>query len=424
MLSKVQYIRRLCTCVLGLLLLSLVAPAQAPYRPVPGQVPAPAPVSTVLASGVEYRHLQTQSPAGEPWSIHVLEVSRREKSVELRAVPGRDENGAMQRELPTAMANRAAATDENVLAVVNGDYDLPAPHLGVSDGLSITSQQLWTTGQRSRPTMAVLRSRQPVIAVAETRIELSLGNHHWPLGAVNKPFGTAWGPGPRLYTREFGAAVRSESHFTAIVIGRLSPALPLRADGEVRGIVLENVTDATEVFIPPDALVIAVRPPAACIDSFTVLPLETLKPGDKVRVRIRTRIAGKKGVHHAIGGFPILVENGRRSIVGTPGENLKRRHPRTAICTNDRKVIFVVVDGRQPQLSVGMTLEELADLMISLGCTTAMNTDGGGSSVMAVAAPASAQIGAQQAAPLRIVNSPSDGQERGRGNAWVILLRR
>ena len=132
-------------------------------------------------------------------------------------------------------------------------------------------------------------------------------------------------------------------------------------------------------------------------------------------------MAGKKGVQHAIGGFPILVENGRRNIVGTPGENLKRRHTRTAVCTNDRKVIFVVVDGRQPQLSVGMTLEELADLIVSLGCTTATNTDGGGSSVMAVAAP----VGAQHAVPahLRVANSPSDGQERGRGNAWVVLRR-
>jgi exopolysaccharide biosynthesis protein len=67
-----------------------------------------------------------------------------------------------------------------------------------------------------------------------------------------------------------------------------------------------------------------------------------------------------------------------------------------------------------------MTLEELGDLMVSLGCTTAINTDGGGSSVMAVA-ERGANGGIKP--PLQIVNSPSDGQERGRGNAWVIVRR-
>jgi hypothetical protein len=87
-----------------------------------------------------------------------------------------------------------------------------------------------------------------------------------------------------------------------------------------------------------------------------------------------------------------------------------------------------------------MTLEELADLMLSLGCTVAMNTDGGGSSVMAVALPpelaqhftttAPSSVGAGPAPPssssasLQIVNSPSDGAERGRGNAWVVLRKR
>ncbi len=423
MLSKVQYIRRLCTCVLGLLLLSLVAPAQAPCRPVPGQAPAPAPVSTVLASGVEYRHLQTQSPAGEPWSIHVLEVSRREKSVELRAVPGRGEDGSMQRELPTAMASRLAASGENVLAVVNGDYDLPAPHLGISDGLSITSGQVWTTGKPTWPNFALLKNGEPVFAVPEVAIELQSGKRKWSIPALNKPFGSAWGSGPRVLTRQFRDVFKSDQPFAAVFIEITSSPVSLRVDSTVHGVVRASVHAVKELDVLPGALFVVCRlgdpppfdgPDAPC----------TLGADEKVKLRVRIRMAGKKGVRHAIGGFPILVENGRSSIVGTPGENLKRRHPRTAICTNDRKVIFVVVDGRQPQLSVGMTLEELADLMVSLGCTTAMNTDGGGSSVMAVAAPASAQIGAQQAAPLRIVNSPSDGQERGRGNAWVILLRR
>jgi exopolysaccharide biosynthesis protein len=111
------------------------------------------------------------------------------------------------------------------------------------------------------------------------------------------------------------------------------------------------------------------------------------------------------------------VLEGRKNIVGSPSKGLSQRHPRTAFCYNPQKIIFTVVDGRQPQLSVGMTLDELADLMVELGCTTAMNSDGGGSSVMAVRGEA---VGAA----LQVVNSPSDGQERGRGNAWIVVVKK
>lgn len=405
---------RILACFL--LLLPFAATAQAP---------APAPVSTVLARGVEYRHLRTQSPAGEPWSIHVLEVNRGEKSIELRAVPGRGEDGTMQRELPTVMANRLAASGENVLAVVNGDYDLPAPYLGVSDGLSVTSGQVWTTGKPTWPSFALLKNGEAVFAVPEVTIELTAGKRRVPVAAVNKPFGRAWGEGARAYTAQFRPAIQSSTPFDAAEIHGLSKRLPLKVDNTIRGAVRAIHRGARELELPDDVVVVACRAEGSLAAEGSSCGLRS---GDKVKLRVRVRMAGKKGVRHAIGGFPILVENGRRSIVGTPGENLRRRHPRTAVCTNESKIIFVVVDGRQPQLSVGMTLEELADLMVSLGCATAMNTDGGGSSVMAVAVGATLGRPAPDAGginpPLRIVNSPSDGLERGRGNAWVIIRKR
>ncbi|QTE27990.1 phosphodiester glycosidase family protein [Pengzhenrongella sicca] len=57
--------------------------------------------------------------------------------------------------------------------------------------------------------------------------------------------------------------------------------------------------------------------------------------------------------------------------------------PRTAVgVTDDGHVVFVVVDGRSPGYSKGVTLPELASIMQGLGCTTAYNIDGGGSSTM------------------------------------------
>ena len=45
-------------------------------------------------------------------------------------------------------------------------------------------------------------------------------------------------------------------------------------------------------------------------------------------------------------------------------------------------LVFVVVDGRSPGYSEGVTLPELAQIMADLGATTAYNLDGGGSSTM------------------------------------------
>lgn len=83
----------------------------------------------------------------------------------------------------------------------------------------------------------------------------------------------------------------------------------------------------------------------------------------------------------AIAGFGgILAEN---KILPSPSEV---RHPRTAIGfdATKQRLVLLVVDGRQPKVSEGVSEEELAKLMVEFGCSDAMNLDGGGSSVMLV----------------------------------------
>ncbi|MGG4607223.1 phosphodiester glycosidase family protein [Providencia sp. Me31A] len=62
-----------------------------------------------------------------------------------------------------------------------------------------------------------------------------------------------------------------------------------------------------------------------------------------------------------------------------------RRHPRTAIGITKENILFIaVVYGRNPTHSEGATITEMGRLMKALGAVTAMNLDGGGSSVMIV----------------------------------------
>ncbi len=77
----------------------------------------------------------------------------------------------------------------------------------------------------------------------------------------------------------------------------------------------------------------------------------------------------------------------------------------------DGKFLMVTVDGRQPGVSVGMNLQELAEYLLSLGAIDAMNLDGGGSTTMFLGG--------------KVVNTPSDKEgERKVGDALLVTLRK
>lgn len=142
--------------------------------------------------------------------------------------------------------------------------------------------------------------------------------------------------------------------------------------------------------------------------------LRALAPGTPVWVQ--TVFVPRSGnpqwqqVVHAVGGGPRLLSGG----VWLPPENFTpeftdRRHPRSAIgVLADGRIVLVVVDGRQPAHSLGMTLSELAMALRRLGAVEAMNLDGGGSSALVVNG--------------RVVTQPSDETgERPVSDALLVL---
>jgi hypothetical protein len=120
--------------------------------------------------------------------------------------------------------------------------------------------------------------------------------------------------------------------------------------------------------------------------------------------------------YNAISGETLLVQGGK--VI--PDLDRTELHPRSAVgfANNGRYLYLVVVDGRQPLYSEGMTLNELAELMVSLGAQFAMNLDGGGSSTLVVEGPGGLP---------RILNSPIDnyvpGRERPVANHLGIAVR-
>jgi hypothetical protein len=118
----------------------------------------------------------------------------------------------------------------------------------------------------------------------------------------------------------------------------------------------------------------------------------------------------------AVGGRPILLR--AKTIapgVDSGGTFATSRHPRTAVgvARAGKRLMLVTVDGRQKPWSDGMTLRELAGLMLALGADDAINLDGGGSTTMVVA---------NDRGVPGVVNKPSDpAGERAVGNALAIV---
>jgi hypothetical protein len=122
-------------------------------------------------------------------------------------------------------------------------------------------------------------------------------------------------------------------------------------------------------------------------------------------------------VINAISGDRYLVQGGEK----VEGLDDIERDPRTAIGFNKnaRWLYLVVVDGRQPLYSEGVTFDQLADILIAHGAHFAMSLDGGGSTTMV--------IEGEDGQPV-ILNSPVDqyvpGRERPVANHIGIFLNR
>ena len=121
-----------------------------------------------------------------------------------------------------------------------------------------------------------------------------------------------------------------------------------------------------------------------------------------------------KKIYTAIGGHRLL-RAGKYKWWETPA-----LHPRTAVGIDKtgRYLYILIVDGRQPNYSEGLTPKETADLLMEFGAWDGVNLDGGGSTTMVIAG--------KDGEPV-ILNSPIDqhipGRERPVANHFGLQAR-
>jgi hypothetical protein len=200
-----------------------------------------------------------------------------------------------------------------------------------------------------------------------------------------------------LYTAAIGGSTRT-SGGRELVLERngTNDWLPLRI-GQTYSARVREVRPTGDSPVAADTMVLSLGRPLEA-------RAQGVAPGAVLKISTAT-LPNLKGARMAIGGGPPIVRDGK-DIART---EIYVRHPRAAIGWNDDYFFLVEVDGRQRRLSVGMTLRELADYMIKLGCKEALNLDGGGSATFWVYG--------------QLMNSPSEGRERAMANSIVLIQK-
>ncbi len=291
-----------------------------------------------------------------------------------------------------------AVARTGAVAGINADF-FQVPYTGDPLGLMLREGELISVPIVRRPVLA-WSGDKPQIAFAEWKGELSTpSGKSIPLDAVNE---SAGGDGVTLNTETVGWA-QGKAPDTAWVI-KLEPGT-WSPEGSRNGEIVEIVRDLAARKLRPNlAVVIATGQKAALLAGAMV--------GQRVKISNHTTGFDWSKVKFAVGGGPTLVHDGKLSV-DWKAQLFKdsfslNRHPRSAVgITTGGDMCLVAVDGRQPGISEGATLDELGQIMLHLGCIEAMNLDGGGSTCLNIHG-------------LHL-NRPSDGFERPVSNAILLF---
>ncbi len=350
-------------------------------------------------TGLTYTNEKVPS---EPWSIHVLKIDRSQKDLLIFSAHARDRVLAVSR-----IADQARAVPPEIgraIAGINGDFYVreSPPYNGDPRGLQIVNGEL-------------ISAPDTVCVWFDTN-----GNPH--LDGVKGDFHITWPDGQKtpfglnqqrranmavLYTPTYGPSTYASGGLGLVLEKDGDNSwLPLQVSQSYRARLREVQTNGN-TRLRPGEMVLSLGP--------QLLPeLPELAPGAILQVSTATT-PELNGVRMAIAGGPALIRNGKPFSLKTPPPGTSanysdrskyERHPRSAVGWSPAHIYFVVVDGRQPNLSTGMKLAELADYMAKLGCTEAMNLDGGKSAQLWMSGS--------------IMNSPCQGEDTVANSLLVV----
>lgn len=350
-----------------------------------------APPRVTAPSGITYKNDKIPS---KPLSIHVVKVERDQPDLFLSTSLAK---GTVLDLCPLSEQMRGLATT-NVHPVVgiNGDfYRLEKePFAGDPLGFQVMDGELVSSSVTNKPCFWMDAQMQPHIGIVQSKFAAILpGGKQIPF-EINeeRSRGTA-----RLYTPRLGTNTQTLGGKELILEkGADSEWLPIKPGQRYKARVRE-IRDGGNTTLRPDIVVLS-------IDRDLASSLPAIRVGDTLELSTATS-PDTRGCTAAIGGGPTLVRNGVVNAFKASND----RHPRSAFGWNATHWFFVEVDGRQSDLSIGMTLQELAEYLRGIGVQEGINLDGGGSATLWFKG--------------QVVNSPCYGYERSTANGLIILKK-
>ena len=344
--------------------------------------------------------------------LYVAEMSRHAPTLHFEVALANAQ--VLGKETVRSMANRRNQRgDRRVLVAVNGGFGVLGDmrgYGGVLESLHIQDGELITQPTDTEACFGVTESGEFLSTPVEMKASVQIGAHTLPLGCVNQR--RLDGCQVTLYTPRLGESTHTNRRRgTEIIIGGLP--LPLTPN-YTHAYRVDGVSRDGNSTIPRDGgiLWISTRLKNSAVSQFN--------PGASGTLTFTLSPPEWNQVQHAIGGRLRLLQDGNINETLVKMHHAEKRHtpgkrasvlnlshePRTALGYNADTLFLIVADGRQPKYSTGLTLYELASILIDLGATEAINLDGGSSSTFVV--------------NDTVVNKPSGQREREVLNAVFI----
>jgi hypothetical protein len=375
--------------ILGALIaVAAVAPIAARANGLPARIAPDAPFPRILqeaptvesiAPGVEYANYQLETAVG-PLSIHVIAVDPHRGDIKLGTVLS-DDALESRGETIGSMARRTRA-----VAGINADFfDIGNTNRPI--GIVVRAGALLQLPYK-RYALAIARDGLAQIAEFTFSGEIEIDQRTMPLEGIDE---LPQNGGLSLLTPAYGH-VRPQDDVTFVTLEPVSGVPPL-SRYRVTGVGDNTATQ-------PPGYYVAIGPNDY---SFINVP----EVGSVVSVTGDLAPLGLDSITAAVGGGALILRDGQwYDDTDAPyrRENTRRMPCSGAAIAADGRLYLVEVDGRQPEISVGVTRMEFSALMRSLGAVDGLLFDGGGSSTIVVRRPGDIETA--------VTNSPSDGRER------------
>jgi hypothetical protein len=374
---------------------------------------------SLIGQGARYVEFRTNGKT--PIVVHALLVDRSIPGNALRLVKAEYHTFGLER--LGQMAERFSATSRHtVYGIVNGNFwravrnTLIGPCVIDGEVVEMNSYKKWSSAFFDvRNTMSIdTFTITGMVDISGRQLPISAVNHRDDLGVVvyNSYAGnTVPYVSPKQIERAYQEAIKdtvfieqdsTEAALTQDVLRQEIARARRERDAEYPMLKIRvrylrspsvNVTIPCEVLSADTATVtMPIRGAVVSVPRSTFSGREIPKIGDTVRLLYRTNIAPQTPFMNAVCGTPRLVRKGSAKhealLEGSTGQRfISHALARCAVGTDStgtRLMLVAVPADRPERRTVGATLQQMSQIMALLGCSDALNLDGGGSAGMII----------------------------------------